>query len=1214
MRAILSFIITIFKYIRGVKTLTNDFPNAKKKAMKVVHLLNKYDFGDVSKAVFCIGECRNNRSVLEIIMALNWALLLHSHMGVKPIKTYAEFSAFFSSLNRFFSASVYDDVVVEDYGEVSIDVYGGKYSVVIGTGYSMVFACLQLLPYLASELHKEDELVKVLSYNSHIIEFLKEDNVEDGKTEPRFVLPSERLFYKVFELFNSFDYDELNEVSAIIDSDLIEKKHFICDDGIVPIANSSLLLDLYDKWYRLLNEERKRIFINTTLSRLALSLSKSEMKTGYSLLCPATYFEKLENDRLAIKFSFVAVAQKGIVIAINSDDYSDKELKDLIRDCQELRDRNALKLIELISRNNDGQHKVVSITNDINIEFIIYNSWTNPEEPHCLKIERNDDFHVCSGLDVVYYLLFMDDVDELYEYLEYSGSKRKNDTHILCFGGDATTFLMWKEADHMFEKGAISYGLINLGFDTENEYVVDYYRSKLKCFPIGRGDYVLDNPFAWRIEEKENGFYEYVQKGHVGFGGLFRSFDNGCYFFFSHNAMFYKDFDDYLKHKDVIGVMDEIIQRIMMNCEGIIRANQSIKYSSFQIMMMPESYANSIESTEKLLAQERQYIKSDSYITNGKIIIRYIPMVDRILEALSAANNRTVEVDVFLELMLPLNIYFPSFYEELKIYLNTVKLEKKVVSINAYELDYAWNQEQEAHFKVDKKYYLEVKKHIAEVCQNAGIEPGAYYGKDATTVVRLIQKKLIEDFENEIRQFNYLGLYERSLSNYAYLIHEVMLHRKRYDGCDEVNELYRMQIKERIIKEREEAKHNSKVTLYLLETTLFLSQKGNARLTDERYQYLLAYANWLFVLSEKADMCYFTEDEVYINVSVEYVVDVESKRDSSTELGSELAKRMYDDPGHLNRKPEVDRDNFDKVQVAYEKDTGVPLKVFIALLYYLETGGKIDDNVFYRGNTLCFFKDDIIEDFCKIQNCSLDIAYSALELLLINTSCLKTKNGKADFYLPIGEKEKRRDRFDVNPIYEYDDMIIYSPSVMHYLREYWENCIYEFHLPYEIGMQNTKDALLKWKKTYEKSIVYDLKETFEREGFIVRTNLELMKLNKHKYPQVLGDYDVFAVNLTKHEIWIVECKVIEKVETFYEMYRQQNRFFFEERDDERFQRRIDYMNENYRDVVLDLNIPLVDYVVKPYMCVNKVFVSRYKEIHFPILSYQELVNLIIQGA
>ena len=100
---------------------------------------------------------------------------------------------------------------------------------------------------------------------------------------------------------------------------------------------------------------------------------------------------------------------------------------------------------------------------------------------------------------------------------------------------------------------------------------------------------------------------------------------------------------------------------------------------------------------------------------------------------------------------------------------------------------------------------------------------------------------------------------------------------------------------------------------------------------------------------------------------------------------------------------------------------------------------------------------------------------------------------------------------------------------------------------------------------------------------------------------------MFAVDLQRKAIWIIECKVIEKVETFYEMYRQQKRFFKENKYDEKFQRGIDFLNDNYSEVIKDLKLPTAEYNIKPYMCVNKIFVSRYKNIAFPILSYQEMV-------
>lgn len=749
--------------------------------------------------------------------------------------------------------------------------------------------------------------------------------------------------------------------------------------------------------------------------------------------------------------------------------------------------------------------------------------------------------------------------------------------------------------------------MINVGFDTENEYVVDYYCKKLKDFPLGRGDYILDNPFSWKITPKENGFYEYVQKGKAGFGGLYRIFQNNCYFFFPHNVKFYPDINEYLKYKDAIFMIEDLIQRMMISVKDIIESCSELDGCAVQVMMMPESYARKSDPSGRLLAQERSYVKSDSIISNRKICIRFVPIVDKLFEDISKVKDRTVEVVFFMELMQPLKKYCSDFYSQLGKHMESIKSEKKEVSAISFSVDYTWKQEQESIFRVEDSAYIAVRKHIAEVCYNAGISSGSYYGKHANAVVRTIQKELIEDFEKEVRKYDYLKLFERCLADYSTLLHEIMIHRKRYNSFGDMKDEVRAKVSQDIIKQREEAKHDLRTVSYLLETTLFNSRRGHVILSAENYQYLLAYANWLVVLSDNADMCYFTDDEVYIKVSGEYIIDVESNRESDQTLGEELAKRMYDNPGRFERDRSADEKFFEKIKQAFARDTGVPLEVFLKLMFYLETGGNIGSELYHRANTLCFWKEDIIDDYCSVQNVSKKLAEKALQLLSINPKRLKTKNNKTDFYLPIGDKEKRCDRYEVNPVYEYDDMIIYSPVAIHFLRDYWENSLFEFCMPYEIGLPSTKNVVTDWKRVYEKKIVFDLENVFKDNGFIVRSNFELKNLDKKKYPQYLGDYDLFAVNLQAKEIWIIECKVIEKVETFYEMYRQQNRFFKENKYDEKFQRRIDFLNANYAEVIRDLKLPIEKYNIKPYMCVNKVFVSRYKKITFPILSYQEMV-------
>lgn len=55
---------------------------------------------------------------------------------------------------------------------------------------------------------------------------------------------------------------------------------------------------------------------------------------------------------------------------------------------------------------------------------------------------------------------------------------------------------------------------------------------------------------------------------------------------------------------------------------------------------------------------------------------------------------------------------------------------------------------------------------------------------------------------------------------------------------------------------------------------------------------LLAYANWLVVLNDVADMCHFADNEAYIEITDEYVVDTLAD-DQDAEALSGLHHRIY---------------------------------------------------------------------------------------------------------------------------------------------------------------------------------------------------------------------------------------------------------------------------------------------------------------------------------
>ena len=89
-------------------------------------------------------------------------------------------------------------------------------------------------------------------------------------------------------------------------------------------------------------------------------------------------------------------------------------------------------------------------------------------------------------------------------------------------------------------------------------------------------------------------------------------------------------------------------------------------------------------------------------------------------------------------------------------------------------------------------------------------------------------------------------------------------------------------------------------------------------------------------------------------------------------------------------------------------------------------------------------------------------------------------------------------------------------------------------------------------------------------------------------------------------------KVLQKVGSVYENSMQQKSFFYQNKYDEKFQRRIDYITNNYIKFFNSQNIVVDDeYEIKPFMVVNKVFDSYSKKINFPIISIFELEKYLL---
>lgn len=1191
---------------------TDAFPEIRMKIDKLIKITNEYAFEDLVRAIYCVNLCINNRSVLESCLALNACLIEYAPSDCKRIKNYAEFQDFYNRIHNLMKPGITDDLTVEDFGEVRINYQEKFYRVIVGTGHSNVFAAVNFLTTLAMETGHEDELSRILEYSSDTIEYFLDVNINDNVQEKRFVLPSEDLFNRVHLYFdeecNKYNFEHLAHLFEEYQN-IIEKAHFVRHENVVyPLYNVSILLDIYDLWVKNQNSQNMISIANHGIIDRIYSLFETDRANVCSMLSPVQIFPNKKFDSSQPKYTFLAKCSKGAIVAINVDEYDGDLLEYEISKINTLHARGELFVGESFNRFSKNCLRGMLIPKDVPLEFLIYNSFINPSQTYMSLSDDNRKNYSCTALDVIYYLNFMNDTDELYDYLTYN--KKRDFEMSFGFGSDAACFLTWKSNEHYIAKGAIVFDLLNLGYDIENEFVVQYFRNELRQYPFHDGDYIFQEPFSWKIVKRDSGKTEMSLKYGIGFGGLFIPLQQDYYIFLTTNLEFYKNVRNFGDYLQLIHMLEEIVAEGIETVANIF-SDSFLKHHGIQITFMPIEYARTA-GNESFLHEDRVYVYSDACCSSGKWIIRYVVKdINQIYQYVKQADNREIEFGILREILYPMLIRMPEVLQRYDETVERYKNNKKKVEVLVTNIDYIWDSDI-IDYSIREFHYHEVRKRIANVCFAEGIVSGRYSGDEANQLIRSMQEAIIKDFEKEVSCFSREGLHMKLLAYHSTLLHDINLNHKRFRLNENIDEDKSKEVREKIIAVREKAKHDNRNVLYLIETNLFLDRDAKKIAITNDICFLIAYANWLVVLNDVADMCHFSDKEAYIEITEEYVVNILSDEDGGNAITG-LQNRIYKYSDGIARKKEIDLQYYEKVKVSLSTNLGFDFNLFMVLLSYFANSFSNTIVKYCGANVYRATFEKVIDDFqTKIGgNISRDDIERIFCYLCLDVSQLKTINETADFFLPISNRRNRKNRFELMPLVKDENDIIFSPIVMEHLKKDWLNGIFDFRLPYEVGMAETKKILVEWKSKYEKQIVFDVEAVFVKKGFdVVKHNFELKKLSKD-HPQFLGDYDVFAVDCESKSIWIIECKVIEKVATFYDMYRQQKRFFQEHKEDEKFQRRIDYLRENSVSILQQLQIKDCEgYKVIPYMCMNKVLESRYKDISFPIVAFPELVDII----
>lgn len=604
-------------------TESNQLIGVNERINDILEITNNYNYEDLVKAIFCINIYIKNRSALSSQMTLNLSLVEYKKCGNLRINNYNEFKEFFCKIEKILKITHFDDYTVEDFGEVKYKYQNKYYKVIIGTGHNLVFGELYCLDVLSNQLNKQKELELIFNYSSNIISFFEEINKSNEKREVKFEIPSQELFNRTQEYFKTeLIKVNLSEIKSLVEKDNlpIEKRYFSeKNNKIYPLYNTAILVDVFDIWYKTLKEEDKRRLVDMSITKVLSDICTLDQGAQPNVLYPVSLIEDGEFKSKYI-YGFVINCDKGSIIGINKEQFKNRdEMNAELEKIKQYHKNNKLDLGEIIPRNKK-EYLGVSISNNSNIQFILYNNFVNISECNYTFTERDRKYYECSALDLIYMLLFMEDQEEL---LNYISEKNEEDyDQIFGFGGDSSRFLMWKDSGHMLVQGALQYGMIDIGYTVENDFVIDYFKNTLKYFPFEcKDNFLFKSPFMWKIEKLDNGEIQFVDKINKNFGGNLVKLNNACVVFFVRNVEFYEKEDLKKDYFENISLIDDLNLRKIKNIKPVLEVSERLKGKLIEIMFMPISYAKKAGIRKDI---DRKYVYSDFYECDDTINIRYM--------------------------------------------------------------------------------------------------------------------------------------------------------------------------------------------------------------------------------------------------------------------------------------------------------------------------------------------------------------------------------------------------------------------------------------------------------------------------------------------------------------------------------------------------------------------------------------------------------------
>lgn len=1171
---------------------------------KLIPLFSKYDYFDLCRAVFALNSFRSNRSELNFYLTLNETLRLCNKDGEIKIETYNQFCSFYKDIKNFYKFNCYVDRTVSDFGDVYIYFEEKLYPILLGTGYNNMYALMETLYPAMIFCNEINKMKSVLQYFENMIKHLKKYNILDEENcFGDFYIPPKEYFYAVVNYYKTLD----TVPDLIRNFDLeIDRCHFINFNNLYyPLFNSSIIFDAYNKAVEKIENEDYSCFSSFIMNNIVINIFAQDENNNkvYTNVSIIEDFEKkiiLDNQRC----STLMLGKEGVLLLISEAEYKGESFKLYVDKINDFYNKDQLKF----RVNKCGKYGIISVNKSAKFTIATYDfSYFINKKIDLHK--HSENIYNQSFLDLIYFISNANTIDEIIDFLIYI-DKKKN--FLQVFEGYSGVFSMWQNLNRNIEQGAVIYDSLYLDISTADEVQFEKFLRLKDYYPLEWINDTFLYPPSWRIEGAENGYMHISNKSFEGYFGFLRTINQHT-LFYSENLFLYDFKNPQVELNNQRFISDVILKYFQIYEMQLI--NIGLFNYNVETLYLQYDYAKKVDVTG-FTTTDNKYVYSDSLQPNDyTILIKFVVNIERFMKDLKHTQTRDIECEFLKE--------FFSCLE--KIGLDTSSLnrqldldKKELKNFNSNEIKIKY------YFSFDNikswpniDMFVKVRKEIAKICYNNQVTPGVYTKEETKKIVRQIQPALISYFENIISQYDKVKLHCILLSYLAYYTHQKRIEFIRYDFSNDptLSEDARNINSNIIIANREKYKSYIKDLLYLLETNLYIEHITNTiEIDNENLEFLIAFSTWLVTLQDVSDMAHWKIGDSNVEITSDYVLNTLMTDEDESKQNNKL-QRIYDNVDYI---PELTNKKFyqDNIIKQLYDDTSFEFSSIIGFVYSLSVLISVD-----------FLKYEIFPDVIKIHinefeelyyslfneefdRNNIDDMLKTLDFFICDINRLKNIGDIVHNILPIWEREKRNNRFDVRPIVKINNELIFSPVILYDWLKTFESSLFSMYPMYELGLEKTCNAIKQYKEACEKQMEQEIANLFDGKSYIVLKGFDFYKTISKKFPQELGDYDVIAIDIKKKIIWNLESKFINKVGSVYEYANQQKGFFLQNKYDEKFQRRINFLTNNYKILLNFKNVHINDFIIKSYMVTNKVLECDVKQISFEIITFNELNNII----